>query len=207
MARADQYLSEKTANALVSDLQPTRVSPECLSYLNLILDEVLFSIVDRAGSIDPYDVKLKGVPALFAAESSTIPIVSNFSAITKAHARGSSVSSDGKSGKPMMNPLKTASNSHEAGSKSLARDAINEAELELAAWKTASQATARKDAFQQDSRGLRPGFEALAFPAREAAEFLRSRVVAYSVSLVMSETLSLSRKVDIPDYERYLHRV
>ena len=106
-----------------------------------------------------------------------------------------------------MNPLKTASNSHEAGSKSLARDAINEAELELAAWKTASQATARRDAFQRDSRGLRPGFEALAFPAREAAEFLRSRVVAYSVSLVMSETLSLSRKVDIPDYERYLHRV
>jgi hypothetical protein len=192
MVRVDQYLSEKTANALVSDLAPTRVSPECLSYINLVLDEILFSIVDRAGSIDPYDVKLKGVPALFAAESSTTPIVSNFNAITKAHARSASVSSDGKSSKHMVNPLKTASSSHEAGSKSLARDAINEAELELVAWKTAAQAATRRDAFEQDRRGLRPGFRELAFPAREAAEFLRSRVVAYSVGSAIDKASKCS---------------
>lgn len=178
MARGESYISAKTANALVSDLAPTRLSPECLSYVNLILDEVLYNIVDRAGSIDPQDVKLKGVPALFAAESSTTPIVSHFGAITKAHTRSAS----GQSNKPMLNPLKTAASSHEAGSKSLARDAINEAELELAAWRTAASGV-RKDAFQQDRRGLRAGFTELPFPSREAADFLRSRVAAYSVSL------------------------
>jgi len=192
MASVNQYISEKTANALVSDLAPTRVSADCLSYINLILDEILFSIVDGAGSIDPHDVKLKGVPALFAAESSTTPIVSHFSAITKSHARNSSTSSNGQSSKVMMNPLKTGSSFHEAGSKSLARDAINEAELELAAWKTAAQAGSRKDAFQQDRRGLRSGFSELPFPSREAADFLRSRVAAYSVRLSIQQRRNLN---------------
>ena len=183
MASPRQYVSEKTANALVSDLGPTKLSTDCLAYINLILDEILATVIERAESIDPLDIKLKGVPAVFAAESSITPIVSHFGSITKQHARSASSSGDVQAMKPMVNPLKTSSFAHEAGSKSLARDAVNEAELELAAWRTADQKAKLKYAFKQDERGLRPGLGHLPFPTNEAVQFLRSRVAAYSVRI------------------------
>jgi hypothetical protein len=181
MNNSSCYLSERTANALVSDLRPVKISDQALEYINLILDEILCSLIAKAESIDPRDLKLKGIPAVFSAESSSTPTP------TKTHFRipshGHRRSTSGFGSNSNINPLSTAPSPHEAGSRTLGRDAVNEAELELTAWNAARDQAKREDAFLKNARGLVPSIGAEApFPIREAVDLLRLKVSAYSVS-------------------------
>ncbi|WVQ98691.1 hypothetical protein IAU59_005822 [Kwoniella sp. CBS 9459] len=62
------YLSSLSANALISDLRPTHISPPALSSLNTLLDELLISILAASQSLNPFDLRREGVPSVFCGE-------------------------------------------------------------------------------------------------------------------------------------------
>ncbi|KAK4686625.1 hypothetical protein P7C73_g3502, partial [Tremellales sp. Uapishka_1] len=70
-ALAPCYLSAASANALISELRPTTLSPSALMHLNLVLDELLVSLLTAAESLNPNHLRLQGVPAVFSGEGST----------------------------------------------------------------------------------------------------------------------------------------
>ncbi|WRT67101.1 uncharacterized protein IL334_004067 [Kwoniella shivajii] len=63
-----EYLSSASANALISDLRPTTVSPPALQALNNLLDEILVSILTASQSLNPFDLRKEGVPSVFSAD-------------------------------------------------------------------------------------------------------------------------------------------
>ncbi|WVF72232.1 hypothetical protein IAT40_007044 [Kwoniella sp. CBS 6097] len=62
------YLSSLSANALISDLRPTHISPPALSCLNALLDELIISILTASQSLNPFDLRREGVPSVFCGE-------------------------------------------------------------------------------------------------------------------------------------------
>lgn len=60
------FLSATSANALISDLRPTTLTPSALQFINAILDELLVSIVTSARSINPAHFRTRGAPAVLA---------------------------------------------------------------------------------------------------------------------------------------------
>ncbi|ORY33772.1 hypothetical protein BCR39DRAFT_267578 [Naematelia encephala] len=70
-AQQPAYLSASSANALISDLRPTVVSPPALQHINLFLDELLQLLVTSTQSINPYHLRIKGIPAVFSNETTT----------------------------------------------------------------------------------------------------------------------------------------
>ncbi|WWD15867.1 hypothetical protein CI109_100291 [Kwoniella shandongensis] len=60
------YLSSLSANALISDLRPTTLSPASLTHLNLLLDELLVSLISASQSINPNDLRREGISAVFS---------------------------------------------------------------------------------------------------------------------------------------------
>ena len=62
------YLSASSANALISDLQPTTISPPALLHVNLFLDEILYTLLSSAESLNPSAIRSAGVPAVFSAD-------------------------------------------------------------------------------------------------------------------------------------------
>lgn len=79
---APSYLSSKSASALISEFRPTILSPQSLAYLNEFLDEILSSLIAYADSIDPVDIKLRGVPAVFTAVTSAPATITEFEEIS-----------------------------------------------------------------------------------------------------------------------------
>ncbi|KAL7423917.1 hypothetical protein Q5752_001502 [Cryptotrichosporon argae] len=63
-----RFLSAASANALISELRPTTLSPAALQHVNALLDEVLVALVTGAGSVNPIHLRLQGVPAVFSSE-------------------------------------------------------------------------------------------------------------------------------------------
>jgi hypothetical protein len=59
------YVSELSANAVISEHRPIQLSPSALQHVNLLVDELLTSIISSAASFNPKDIRLVGVPAVF----------------------------------------------------------------------------------------------------------------------------------------------
>jgi hypothetical protein len=220
-ATAATYVSPRSANALISDLRPTTISPPALQHLNLVLDELLEALVEAAGSIDPKDIKVKGVPKVFADVVVTgsapgtphrSPAKESFRdrtiSTTNAASPISNKTTSAGAGKTRVRTsssmyFRAISSSLQvtkyAASLALGREAVNEAELELKAWKDGGGGGGRHSAnseqrgFMRDPRGLRrtssevqegnaQSGNAVSFPVAEAVEVLRCRVNQYSVS-------------------------
>ncbi|KAJ9118353.1 hypothetical protein QFC22_004269 [Naganishia vaughanmartiniae] len=206
------YVSSRSANALISDLRPTTIVPSALQHLNLVLDELVEALVEAAGSIDPRDIKVKGVPRVFA------DVVVTGSATGTPHRSPAKESfRDRTTTSPITNKITSAGTGKTrvrtsssmyfraissslqvtkyAASLALGREAVNEAELELKAWKDGgggrSKANIEAGGFTRNPKGLRrtnPGVDAgqgeeeVTFPVQEAVEVLRCRITQYSVS-------------------------
>ncbi len=65
------YLSSPSANALISELRPTTLSPPALTHINLLLHELLVSLLSAAQSLNPRDLRVRGIPSVFSASGST----------------------------------------------------------------------------------------------------------------------------------------
>jgi hypothetical protein len=64
------YLSSVSANAMISDLRPTTLCQPALLHVNLLLDELISSIITSSSSINPYHLRLQGIPAVFSSDKS-----------------------------------------------------------------------------------------------------------------------------------------
>lgn len=87
VASPPEYLSGTSANALISDLRPTTVTPQALLHINLFLDEILSSLIVSAESLNPKDLRTAGVPAVFSgdkAADSTGPRALGRAAVSEA---------------------------------------------------------------------------------------------------------------------------
>lgn len=62
------FLSATSANALISDLRPTTLAPSALQHINILLDELLASLISAADSINPSHLRLNGIPAVFSGD-------------------------------------------------------------------------------------------------------------------------------------------
>jgi hypothetical protein len=62
------YLSAASANALISEIQPTTILPPALLHINLFLDEILFLLLSSSQSLNPSEIRSTGVPAVFSAD-------------------------------------------------------------------------------------------------------------------------------------------
>lgn len=71
----------------------------------------------------------------------------------------------------------------DAASLALGREAVNEAELELKAWRDTRASPDAVDGYARDPRGLTQGQVGSGFPVTQAVDLLRCRIMAYSVSL------------------------
>lgn len=196
-----KYLSGSTADSLVS---PARLADECLNDINHLLDEILTKLLNEANSLNPEDIKRKGVPGVFlvggsaantptspAFQLKTTPLDQNVhSDSVQQHQVGGLVRKESTSNGNLENPLKIQTvNKTDTGSRSLARDAVVEAELELMAWKTGQQQDQSdqpvadvQDTFVKHPRGLESRASGAEFPTAQAVGLMRSRVTAYSVS-------------------------
>ncbi|WVQ78066.1 hypothetical protein IAT38_000147 [Cryptococcus sp. DSM 104549] len=67
-AQPTTYLSSASADALISDLRPTTLSPLALTHLNTLLDELLISLLSSAQSLNPFDLRREAVPSVFSGE-------------------------------------------------------------------------------------------------------------------------------------------
>ena len=65
------YLSSSSADALISELRPTTLSSPALTHINIFLDELLESLLSASQSINPKDLRLRGVPSAFTGDKST----------------------------------------------------------------------------------------------------------------------------------------
>ena len=68
MIAPSSYLSSSSANALISDLRPTTLSAPALLHINSFLEELLVSLISASQSINPKDLRLRGVPRVFTSE-------------------------------------------------------------------------------------------------------------------------------------------
>jgi len=64
------FLTAFSAESLISGLQHKRVAPSVLHHINLLLDELLVSLVTAAQSINPKHLRADGVPQVFTSGSS-----------------------------------------------------------------------------------------------------------------------------------------
>ncbi|WWC69484.1 uncharacterized protein I206_103425 [Kwoniella pini CBS 10737] len=69
MSTPAEYLSQISANALISDLRPTTLSLPALQCLNSFLDEILVSIIISAESLNPSDLRKEGIPNVFSSSN------------------------------------------------------------------------------------------------------------------------------------------
>lgn len=176
------YVSSRSANALISELSPTVLAPDALLHLNLVLDELLGSLVSAAQSIAPDDIKTKAIGKVFANVNLTRTVNSPVlpsspkprTLRTRRH--------------PSQTHFRAVSTSlqvtKDAAALALGREAVNEAELEVKAWRDGRRAEGREDdGFATDQRGLRiDRGRSGGFPVAQAVNLLRCRIMAYSVS-------------------------
>ncbi|RXK36716.1 hypothetical protein M231_06023 [Tremella mesenterica] len=64
------FLSSTSANALISDLRPTTLSAPALQHINLLIDELITSLISAADSINPSHLRLHGIPVVFSGDKS-----------------------------------------------------------------------------------------------------------------------------------------
>jgi hypothetical protein len=64
------YLSGSSANALISELRPTTLSQPALHYVNQLLDEILCNLITSSSSINPYHLRIEGIPSVFSSDKS-----------------------------------------------------------------------------------------------------------------------------------------
>jgi len=55
---------------MISDLRPTTISQPALLHVNLLLDELITSIITTSSSINPYHLRLQGIPSVFSSDKS-----------------------------------------------------------------------------------------------------------------------------------------
>ncbi|KAJ9099967.1 hypothetical protein QFC21_003975 [Naganishia friedmannii] len=212
--KAATYVSARSANALISDLRPTTIAPSALHHLNLVLDELVEALVEAAGSIDPKDIKTKGVPRVFAdvVVTGSAPGTPHRSPARESFRDRATTVTTNIAASPISNKntstgggktrVRTSSSIHfraissslqltkYAASLALGREAVNEAELELKAWKDGggerNKGISEGGGFTRDPRGLRDGARVedgegeVLFPVAEAVEVLRCRIAEYS---------------------------
>ena len=178
------YVSARSANALISDLAPTSLTPEALLHLNLVLDELVASLIIAAQSIAPNDIKHRAIAQVFAsvtvssAESIVAPAVASSPKTPRTlRTRRAPPSSQGHHFRAVSTSVQVT---RDGAALALGREAINEAELEVKAWRDARGGA--EDGFVTDPRGLRTGMqEGGSFPIAQAVDLLRCRIMAYSV--------------------------
>lgn len=62
------FLSAPSANALISELRPTTLSPPALAHVNALIDEILSLLISNAESINPSHIRTQGIPAVFTGD-------------------------------------------------------------------------------------------------------------------------------------------
>jgi hypothetical protein len=179
------------------------------------------ALVEASRSIDPRDIKVKGVPKVFAdvVVTASVPGTPNRSPARESFRERNNTAAAittttvapivnkntaTAAGKGKTARVRTSSSMYfraissslqvtkYAASLALGREAVNEAELELKAWKDGrDKGISNGGGFTRDPRGLRrtspnvedvEGEEAVPFPVAEAVEVLRCRIAEYSVS-------------------------
>lgn len=63
------YLSPRSADALISDLRPTQLHPQALHHLNLLLDELVVLLVTAAQSLNTAQIKHVALTSVFGGEN------------------------------------------------------------------------------------------------------------------------------------------
>lgn len=178
------YVSSRSANALISELRATTLTADALLHLNLVLDELLGSLVAAAQSIAPEDIKTKGISKVFAnvtlAGPGTPERSSPIPSSNKVRTR--TTSSTGKSRTHFRTVSTSLQVTKDAAALALGREAVNEAELELKAWRDSRGSPEAVDGYARDPRGLLGGGEGAGFPVAQAVDLLRCRIMGYSVS-------------------------
>jgi len=64
------FLTAFSAESLISGLQHKKIAPSVLHHINLLLDEVLVSLVTAAESINPRHLRAEGIPVVFSSGGS-----------------------------------------------------------------------------------------------------------------------------------------
>jgi hypothetical protein len=67
---APAFLSQVSANALISELRPTTLARPALHHINALIDEILYLLITSSQSINPTHIRTKGIPAVFSADRS-----------------------------------------------------------------------------------------------------------------------------------------
>lgn len=72
LAPGPSYLSSRSADVILSDVRPIKLAIEALQALNVLLDELLYTILSEAQSLAPDKLKaslLKVIPAALGKEA------------------------------------------------------------------------------------------------------------------------------------------
>jgi hypothetical protein len=186
------YVSSRSANALISELRPTTLTADALLHLNLVLDELLGSLVAAAQSIAPEDIKTKGISKVFANVTLAAPgTPERSSPIPSSKARTRTTSSTGKPRTHFRSVSTSLQVTKDAAALALGREAVNEAELELKAWRDSRGSRNAVDGYARDPRGLIAGGDGgTGFPVAQAMDLLRCSIMGYSVR-------TCSRMIDV----------
>lgn len=181
------YVSPRSANALISDLAPASLTAEALLHLNLVLDELVGSLVAAAASIAPGDIKTRAVGKVFANVTTTTTTAfapSSPKPRTLRTRRNPSLGHQQQHFHAVSTSLQVTT---DAAALALGREAINEAELEVKAWRDARRGGKVKaeDGFEIHPGGLRRDRVPAdgPFPVVQAVNILRCKIMTYSASL------------------------
>jgi hypothetical protein len=61
------FLGVVSAEATISQLRQTKIQPSVIHLINLLLDEIISSLISTAQSINPTDIRINAVPHVFSA--------------------------------------------------------------------------------------------------------------------------------------------
>lgn len=175
------YVSSRSANALISDIAPTAITPEALHHLNLVLDELLRSLIVAAQSIAPGDIKTRAIGKVFA-DVTVTPAAAAAAAVSSTSPRTLRTQRRPHAHAPHFRAVSTSVQvTRDGAALALGREAVSEAEIEVKAWRDARGRASGGDGFTDAPRGLRQGAREEAFPVTEAVNLLRCRIASYSV--------------------------
>lgn len=178
---APAYVSARSADALISDIAPTAITPQALHHLNLVLDELVRGLIVAAQSIAPGDIKTRAIAKVFADVTVSPATVASPSASSPRTLRTRRT----PHAAPAPHHFRAVSTSvqvtRDGAALALGREAVHEAEMEVKAWRDSRGRASGGDGFTDAPRGLTPGAREEAFPVTEAVNLLRCRIASYSV--------------------------
>lgn len=61
------FLTAFSAQSVISQLRQTAIAPAVIHHINLLLDEIIYSLISTAQSIHPKDLRTDAVPKVFSA--------------------------------------------------------------------------------------------------------------------------------------------